>query len=67
MRTDRGHGSPYDRGGADYWYRRPFRPHYFDGATYSTPEITDLTPEELAEYRAGWDRAEASGEQKDWG
>lgn len=56
MRTDRGHGSPYDRGGADFWYGRPFSPHYFEGATYSTPKVTELTQEELAEYRAGYEK-----------
>lgn len=66
VRTDRGHGSPYDRGGADYYYWRPFRPHYFVGATYATPEVTDLTPEERAEYRTGYERAEEYGYRKEW-
>ena len=26
---DTRHGSAYDRGSADAWYGRPFRPHYF--------------------------------------
>jgi hypothetical protein len=65
-RTDRGHGSPYDRGGADYYYGRPFRPHCFEGASYATPERTDLTATEKAEYAAGWDRAEAAGDKKEW-
>ena len=67
MRTDRGHGSPYDRGGADFYYGRPFRPHYFDGKTYATPEVTELTPQELDDYLAGYERAEAAGDRKDWG
>jgi hypothetical protein len=66
MRTDRAHGSPYDRGGADFWYWRPYRPHYFEHGSYSSPEHTDLTPEELAEYAAGWKRAEDQGDRKDW-
>ena len=42
--------TPYDRGGADRYYGRPFNPHYVvDGVT-----VTDLTPEQIAEYRAGW-------------
>ena len=36
---DTRHGSPYDRGSADAWYRRPFNPHYFVGDSYSTPRI----------------------------
>jgi hypothetical protein len=66
MRTDRGHGSPFDRGGADYWYRRPYHPHYFEGASYQTPEITDLTPEERGEYALGYHRAEEQGDRKEW-
>ena len=66
MRTDRGHGSPYDRGKADYWYSRPFSPHCYDGPTALSPRVTYLTAEELADYRAGWDAGEAWGERKDW-
>ena len=32
-RTDRGHGSPYDRGTADSWYGRTPAPHYFEADT----------------------------------
>ncbi len=67
MRTDRGHGSPHDRGKADYYYGRGFQPHYFEGATHATPRITDLTPEELAEYRIGYEEAELYGDRKEWG
>ena len=42
--------TPYDRGGADRYYGQPFNPYYVvDGVT-----VTDLTPEQIAEYRAGW-------------
>ena len=27
------HGGPYDRGGADAYYRRKFSPHYFESDT----------------------------------
>ena len=66
---DTRHGGPYDRGGADYWYRRPYDPHYYEGATYSSKRIekADMTPEELAAYRAGYCEAEAAGDQKDYG
>lgn len=36
---DHRHGGPYDRGSADYYYGRPFNPHYFKGATYASEEI----------------------------
>lgn len=67
MTYDQRHGGPFDRGGADYWYGRPFRPHYFEGATYQSEEITDLDADQVAAYRAGYDAAEAQGDQKDWG
>ena len=28
------HGSPFDRGGADSYYRRGFDPHWYPGGTY---------------------------------
>jgi hypothetical protein len=51
---DRRHGGAYDRGSADAYYGRPFRPHYFTGATHNSPEVTELTPAEVAEYREGY-------------
>lgn len=40
--VDRGHGSPYDRGGADSWYGRSFNPQQYDN------------PQDQAEYEAGY-------------
>lgn len=59
-------GSPYDRGGADYYYRRPYRPHYFIGKTYQSMEVfeSEMTQEELDEYEAGWNDQQMSGIQK---
>lgn len=57
------HGGPWDRGAADSWYRRPRRPHYFQGATYSTPEVLeqDMSEQEIAAYHAGYDWNEFCG------
>jgi len=33
MMLDREHGSPFDRGGADSYYQRPFDPHYWPSGT----------------------------------
>ncbi len=67
MDFDKRHGGPYDRGAADSWYGRPFRPHYFPGASYAAPEVTDLTPEEVAAYRAGFNENEADpSARKQW-
>ncbi len=64
--ADHRHGGPYDRGSADRYYGRNFRPHYFVGATYSSLEIKeqDMTKEQLAEYKLGYDEQD---DRKDWG
>lgn len=62
------HGGPYDRGSADSYYRRNFEPHYFLGATYSTPKVTEdrMTEEEIEAYTAGYQDNQDSGDFKDW-
>ena len=47
------HGGPFDRGTADYYYGRPYKPHYFMGDTYNSPEIIerDMTEKEVEEYQ----------------
>ena len=69
MTYDNRHGGPYDRGGADYFYGRPFEPHYFVGATYTSDkvELADMTPDEITAYSAGYRDAEERGVKKDWG
>lgn len=65
---DQRHGGPYDRGSADAYYRRDFRPHYFAKDTYSSEEILPEqgTPEYIA-YTRGYMDTVASGDFKDWG
>ena len=47
------HGSPFDRGSADSFYRRQPQPHYMvDGARV---EQADMTAEQIAEYYAGYE------------
>ena len=47
------HGSPFDRGSADSFYRRQAEPHYMiNGARI---EKVDMTAEQIAEYEAGYD------------
>ena len=60
------HGGPYDRGASDSHYCRPFRPHFFKGATYQSEEITEenMSSYELKAYRAGYEDNEASGNFK---
>lgn len=66
---DERHGGPWDRGSADSYYRRGFRPHYFVGATHQSLEITEnrMTTEEIDAYRAGFEYNESCGDYKDYG
>jgi hypothetical protein len=62
----KGHGSLYDRGSADSWYRRGRNPHWYPEGTYNGDKVTDLTEAEIAEYNAGYDENEANGDHKEW-
>ena len=44
------HGGLYDRGSADAYYHRDAEPHWYPEGTYKGARMTDLTPEEVAEY-----------------
>jgi hypothetical protein len=63
---DKRHGGPYDRGSADAYYGREYRPHYFVGDTYQSEEITlaKMTAEEIVAYTAGYN--ETPFAQKEW-
>ena len=63
---DTRHGGAYDRGSADAYYGRPFRPHYFTGATYQSEEVVidDEFSLEFEAYCAGY---EETTDRKDWG
>ena len=60
------HGSLYDRGGADSYYGRQPRPHWYPNGTYRGEEVQASTPEEIAEYMRGYNDNEASGNKKEW-
>ena len=66
---DERHGGAWDRGSADSYYGRGFRPHLFEGDTYASREVTEqeMTAEEVAAYRAGYEQNELEGNFKDWG
>ena len=63
------HGGPYDRGSADSYYGRGYHPHYFEGATRTTPrvEMENMTAAEITAYTAGFNDNEQFGDKKDWG
>jgi hypothetical protein len=66
---DERHGGPWDRGHADSYYRRSKEPHYYVGATASTPriEVVNMTAEEIEAYMAGYQNNEDEGDFKDYG
>lgn len=66
---DKRHGGPYDRGGADAYYRRQYNPHYFTADTYNSKQIGEeqMTAEEIAEYAQGFKDTVDAGDFKDWG
>jgi hypothetical protein len=60
------HRGPYDRGSADAYYGRSYSPHYYVDESFHAAKITrdQMTPEQIAEYREGY---EQEGSSKDWG
>ena len=58
------HGGPYDRGRADRYYGHLRNPHKFEGASFLTPKVKDLTPSEVVAYNAGYDEED---DRKDYG
>jgi hypothetical protein len=66
---DTRHGGPYDRGGADAYYRRRFDPHYYAGDTEKSfrVQIEDPESEDWKAYEAGFRDTKESGDLKDWG
>ena len=65
LEINRKHGSPFDRGGADFYYHRSFDPHYWPkGTGHGTRvEQKDMSLTEQAEYLLGWTE---QTEQKVW-
>ena len=60
------HGSLYDRGSADSYYRRPATPHYYPNGTGHGDPITDLTESQIREYMRGYFDQEKDGDHKDY-
>lgn len=63
-----GHGSPYDRGSADSYYRRGMNPHYYPMGTYNGERIEekDMTEAEIDAYNKGYADNEKDGDYKEW-
>jgi hypothetical protein len=56
IKYDKKHGSPYDRGSADYYYSRGMEPHYYPNGTGKFPRIKEeaMTEAEKTAYFAGY-------------
>ena len=65
-RYDTNHGSPYDRGGADSYYRMDRNPHKGGVGGNSGPTVLDLTPDEVLAYNAGYTNNENNGDFKEY-
>ena len=63
---DRRHGGAWDRGSADSYYRRPYKPHKYVAGTYTSERVESLSADDLAAYRAGWNYNEELGDFKEW-
>ena len=65
---DESHGSPFDRGMADFWYRRQPEPHYWPEGTHHGVKVTEdrMSDVEIAAYNAGYAEAYDQGDQKDY-
>ena len=64
----RRHGGPFDRGSADSYYGRPYNPHYYRGATYTSTlvPLSGMTPSQIDNYAAGYNWNEECGDKKEW-
>ena len=63
------HGSPYDRGSADSYYRRGKNPHWWPNGTHNHPLVMEgfMTSKEIKDYNQGYDDNERNYHFKDWG
>jgi hypothetical protein len=57
-------GSLYDRGSADSYYGRSLDPHWYPNGTYNAPKMDNLSATEIAEYVAGYNANQQSGNRK---
>jgi len=60
------HGSLYDRGSADSYYRRAPNPHYGGVGGDSGQRVPVSDAASIAEYQDGYDDNERRGDHKDW-
>ena len=63
---DKRHGGAWDRGSADSYYMRPYKPHKYVEGTMTSEKVESLSAIDLAAYDAGYEANEALGYYKDW-
>ncbi len=66
MTYDKRHGGAWDRGSADSYYRRPYKPHKYVAGTMTSEKVEGLSAADLEAYKAGWQDNEALGDFKQW-
>jgi len=66
MTYDKRHGGAWDRGAADSYYRRPYKPHKYVEGTMTSEKVESLSAADLEAYKAGWQDNEALGWFKEW-
>ena len=60
------HGDPFDRGMSDSYYGRIRGPHKGGVGGNSGLRNTELSQQEIADYGAGYNYNESTGEKKSW-
>ena len=66
---DDSHGSPFDVGTCDSYYYRPESPNYWKGGSKvrgTQVFESDMTPEQIEAYHAGYSYNEWLGDKKVW-
>ena len=65
---DESHGGPYDRGGADSYYGRIPKPHWWPNGTGKGERIEEqqMSDYQIKAYWAGYQDNEAAGDFKEW-
>ena len=65
---DQRHGGAFDRGSADSYYGRPRNPHFYIGGTGTSERVdqSQMTPNEIKAYLAGYQWNEQFGDKKMW-
>jgi len=66
MKQQPKHGSPADRGGADWWYQRGIQPHMYveNGTALVRVNAAQMTEAQVQEYMDGYNEAKMLGDHK---